>query len=301
MFRKLRQVVISFAIGVCALAGAVLADPGGHKIALWQVDGDQNRVYLLGSIHLLRESDYPLSPLIYDALDDAEVIYMELDFDDLDAMNDQMLANQMGLFQDGESLASFLGRERYAEAARLAESAQIPLQLLDKAEPWYAAIQVELMMLMRLGFNPMFGVESHLAENASEQGKEILGLETTQQQLELLDNLSAESQIDMFMQTLEDSPELADTMDLLIEAWHNGDMSVLEENMLEDMQAHEELNEVIVVNRNRDWAEQLSALLDDSEDYLVVVGALHLIGEMGVPSLLKERGYTVTQLQQDTR
>jgi uncharacterized protein YbaP (TraB family) len=39
-------------------------------------------------------------------------------------------------------------------------------------------------------------------------------------------------------------------------------------------------------------------LLGHSDDYLVIVGALHLIGEQGVPALLSGRGYDVAQMQQ---
>jgi hypothetical protein len=56
-----------------------------------------------------------------------------------------------------------------------------------------------------------------------------------------------------------------------------------------------ELYRPLTEDRNRAWVEQLDDLLDDRDDYLVVVGALHLVGRNSVVDLLRQRGYTVTR------
>lgn len=281
-----------------SLTGVAIADPGEHAVSMWQVDGYNNQVFLLGSIHLLREQDYPLSDAIYDAYHQAEVLYMELDMDDTDPLADQMLANELGLIQGDRTLRDELGAANYEKAERLAAAAQIPLELLGKAEPWYASIQVELIMLMRVGFNPQYGIESHLLELSRQDDKEILGFETVRQQLEFLDNLSSGAQQEMFMQALAEGNDLGDMMNKMIDAWHRGDNDYLEDNLLSDMQEYPELNRVIVVDRNIAWSEKIEALLMHEQDYLIVVGALHLVGDNGVPNLLSKKGYEVTQLRQ---
>ena len=284
---------------LCLLATTSLfADPGIHPISMWQVDGPKNRVYLLGSIHLLRETDYPIPAAIYAAYREAEVLYMELDMDDADPLADQMLANELGLIPGDGSLREVLGPATYAEAESLATAAKIPLHLLDRAEPWYAAIQVELIMLLRIGFNPLYGIETHLTGMARTDNKEIFGFESVRQQLDFLDNLSADAQREMFMQALADSADIAGMMDTLIDAWHNGDTTFLEENMLSEMQNFPELNKIIITDRNVAWTEKIGELLTHDHDYLIVVGAMHLIGESGVPGLLMKRGFDVRQMQE---
>ena len=275
-----------------------LAAENGHPILMWQIDGASNRIYLLGSIHLLRKKDHPIPSAIYDAYADAEVLVMELDMDDVDPVEEQALVNELGLIQDGRALRDLMGAELYAQAESLANGLQIPLTLLDKSEPWYAAITVEMMMLMRVGFSPMHGIDLHLSEFAKRDDKEILGLETTRQQLEFLDSLSPGAQRNMLMQTLTESMDLANVMDELVDAWRYGDVEFLENNLLADMRDSDELHQTIVVNRNINWVGQIQELLDDQEDYLIVVGALHLIGEEGVPHLLSQRGHDVKQLSQ---
>ena len=46
---------------------------------LWEIESPSNTVYLLGSIHMLRETDYPLSQPIQSAFEDAETVVFEVD------------------------------------------------------------------------------------------------------------------------------------------------------------------------------------------------------------------------------
>lgn len=289
----------TFVLLALLCAGVANADDAGHPLSMWQVDGVNNRVYLLGSIHLLREQDHPLPSAIYAAYRDAEELIMELDMDDMDPFEGQILTNELGLIKDGSTLSALMGAELYAEAQKLADVAQIPLSLLEKSEPWFAAMNVEIMLLMRMGFNPALGIETQLMEMAVADRKEIHGFETMRQQLEFLDELSAEAQRAMLIQALSEGTSLREIMDSMIEAWRKGDTAFLEDNLLSDMQDYPELNRVIVVDRNLAWTSQIEELLDDPIDYLIVVGALHLVGADGVPQLLQSRGHRVTQMRQE--
>ena len=285
------------AILSAVLLSLLAAAAQAHPVSLWRLDGQENRVYLLGSVHLLRPEDYPLPEVVYEAYEDAEVLIMELDVDDVDPAEAQAVISQLGMIEDG-SLSELMGPEAYAEAQAYAERANIPLALLENSEPWLAAITVEQLMLTRIGFNPDFGIESTLATKAAEDGKEILGLETVRQQLELLDGLSLGAQRALLLQSLEESLEIQQLMDDLIHAWRHGDVEFLEGVMLDGIEKHPELYRAVVAERNRGWFARIVELLADSEDYLVVVGALHLIGEDGLPALLDENGYRVVQLRE---
>ena len=105
----------------------------------------------------------------------------------------------------------------------------------------------------------------------------------------------------MLMQTLSDSMDLETVMDEMVDAWRHGDIEFLEDSLLVDMQKYDELHQVIVVNRNNNWVVKIQELLDDEDDYLVIVGALHLVGDEGVPHLLTERGHAVKQLHQPAK
>ncbi len=287
-------------IAIC-LAMPMLSEPllgADHPVTLWQVDGDTNSVFILGSIHLLRNSDYPIPSIIYGAYDEAEVLIMELDMDDIDPMQTQALVRELGMIADGKSLEDVIGQRAYAQAAALADDLQIPLTMLAGSKPWLAAVMVETLILTRVGFDPMQGIEMHLMTKAGNDGKEILGFETERQQLEMLDGLSLAAQRDMLLQTLKDGSRIEELLDDIIDAWRQGDTTYMEQTLLSDMSGYDELYDTIVVDRNRAWVQQIDGLLDDSDDYLIVVGTMHLVGKDGVPQLLQKRGLEVTQMQQ---
>jgi uncharacterized protein YbaP (TraB family) len=280
------------------LPAIALADSAGHPVTMWMAEGTSNRVYLLGSVHLLRAQDHPLPRIIDDVYDEAETLYMELDMDDLDPLLMQSTINRLGMLDENTSLQDIMGDELYAEAKARATELELPLDMLERTEPWLAAITVEQLALARIGFNPSYGVEMHLLRKATSDGKEILGFESVEQQLAYLDGLSLDAQRDLLMQTLAESAAIQDLMDDLILAWRSGDIDYLERTLLEDVSGYPELYDTIVASRNRLWVDTIDALLEQREDYLVVVGALHLVGDDGVPQLLEQRGVRITQMHE---
>ena len=280
------------------LPAIALADSAGHPVTMWMAEGASNRVYLLGSVHLLRANDHPLPRVIDDTYDEAETLYMELDMDDVDPLFLQATINELGMLEDGTSLREVMGEDLYVEAEAAAAELDMPLDMLARTEPWLAAITVEQLALSRIGFNASYGVEMYLLKKAANDGKEILGFESVEQQLSYLDGLSLDAQRNLLMQTLAESAAISELMDDLILAWRSGDIDYLERTLLDDVSGYPELYDTIVANRNRRWVDTIDALLEQREDYLVVVGALHLVGEDGVPQLLEQRGVKITQMHE---
>jgi len=283
---------------LATLALPVHASETGHPLTLWQVAGANNSVYLLGSIHLLRSEDYPLPSAFEAAYDDAEVLVMEVDMDDLDPLAAQTLFTTYGVLKDATTLRDLMGDQLYAEAVAAAELIDIPLEMLSKTEPWYAAMTIEMMMLSRFGFSPTLGIEMYMLTKATQDGKRIDGFETIEEQIQFLDSMSLPAQREMLIATLKESAKLGDMMDEVIDAWRRGDIAGLEAGILDDMQEQEELNQALVVDRNKRWVERIESLLEDDEDYLIIVGALHLVGRDGVPKQLLRNGYDVRQLSE---
>jgi hypothetical protein len=281
---------------ILAVLASVQAFAADYPVTMWQTEGQHNQIYILGSIHLLRASDYPIPPAIYSAYDEAETLIMELDMDDMDPLQTAAIVMELGMIKDGETLEDKLGRTDYAKAIKLADELEIPLAMMAGSKPWLAAVTVETMILTRVGFDPSHGIEMHLTTRAAKDNKTVIGLETTRQQIEMLDGLSSSAQREMLMQTLTDGGQVEALLDEIIDAWRNGDIDYMEETLLSDMEGYRELYKTIVVDRNKNWVRQIDALLDDDDDYLIVVGTMHLVGEDGVPELLRKRGLKVRQV-----
>ncbi len=287
-------VSILLAFGLCA---TVAADPG-HPVTLWMAEGLSNRVYLLGSIHMLRKQDHPLPSVIDAAYGDAETLFMELDMDDLDPIAAQATINMLGVIDDDRTLRDLLGEEVYAKAAEAAKAIDIPLDMLAKSEPWLAAITIEQLALARAGFTPLYGIEMYMSNKAAQDGKTIHGFESVDEQLRFLDGLSIDAQRTLLMQVLVTGSTIESSMDEIISAWRHGDVRYLQDTLLAEIAADPDLYQTLIANRNRRWADRIGALLNDRNDYLVIVGALHLVGDDGVPELLAKRGIRVSQMRE---
>ncbi len=278
---------------VCALApGLACSDP----LPLWELKGTNNRIMFLGSIHMLRNEDYPLAKGINQAYRDADTLIMEIDMDDIDPTQTQITVMKLAAAPDGKQLKDLLGASAYAEAREKLEAIGIGMSVLDPFEPWYAAIVVTQLRLMQLGFDPGSGVDARLAARATQDGKDIRGLESLEYQLGLLDGMSAGAQRDFLITTLDEAENIESEVDDMITAWKNGDTQALEILMLKSVEKQPELYKRLLIDRNRNWAKAISELTDDSENYLIVVGMLHLIGKDSVLVMLDHAGYPSQQV-----
>jgi uncharacterized protein YbaP (TraB family) len=153
-------------------------------------------------------------------------------------------------------------------------------------------LQVEVA---RRGFDPAHGIEQQVADRAAADRKPIAGLETPADQFAVLAGLTLPEQKRFLLMTLEETEDADARLDELLTAWRTGDTATLARVLSEEFEEFPELYRPLTEDRNRAWVEQLAGLLDDRDDYLVVVGALHLVGRNSVVDLLRQRGFSVTQ------
>ena len=292
----MKRLLHAMSVLLAALAGAQPAHAAERNI-LWSVRGEQNTVYLLGSIHVLRPTDLGLTGAAEAAYDDAEQLVMEIDLDDPEVAGAAAIAMQMqraAQLPPGQSLRKVLGDD-YGWIAERASGAGLDLAPFDGYAPWFVATLLLQLELAKRGFMPELGIETQLAGRAVTDGKPIAGLETPAEQFGVLAGLSLPEQKRFLLMTLEESSQADAQLEQLLTAWRTGDTAVLAELLSEEFDDFPELYRPLTEDRNRAWVEQLEDLLDDRDDYLVVVGALHLVGRNSVVDLLRQRGHAVTQ------
>jgi len=288
-----------FAALVLALIAAIAAGRAAaeDRGVLWTVQGRQNTVYLLGSVHVLRPGDAALPRTALDAYADAEQLVMEIDLDDATVGDPLAMAQQMqasAALPAGQSLQAVLGSD-YAEVERRAGEAGLDLAMFDRFQPWFVATLLLQLELAKRGFDPALGIEQQLAGRAIADRKPIMGLETPAQQFAVLSGLSLADQKRFLLMTLDESAQADAELEQLLAAWRKGDTSALAALLSDEFERFPQLYRPLTEDRNRAWVGQLDDLLDDRDDYLVVVGALHLVGRDSVVDLLRQRGHTVTQ------
>ena len=120
----------------------------------------------------------------------------------------------------------------------------------------------------------------------------MLGLETLEEQLGQLEKLSPEQQARFLELTMEEMHEAEHETDALLAAWRAGDTRKMAELLSSEYDSFPELFRALVTERNQRWLPQIERFLKDDHDYLVVVGALHVVGDHGLIEMMRHDGYT---------
>ena len=273
----------------CLLSTTAWGDP-----AAWHVDGDNADLWLLGSVHYLRDQDYPLPTIIGDLYEQADTLVMELDLDDLDLLAVQGSFMQAGVLPESSSLRTVIDPQIYDLTAARAAELGLPIALLERLEPWLVALTLMDVGMNRLGYQASQGLEQYLLRRSRADEKPILGLESPDDQIGIFDALSGADQEALLMQTLTDLQAPEENMTRLLDAWREGSLDKLAAELGADFEDLPDLETALISARNRRWVVKLEQLLRDGGRYLVVVGALHLVGENSVVDLLTAHGLDVT-------
>jgi uncharacterized protein YbaP (TraB family) len=286
-----RLLTWALVLWTCTLASR--ADTPLHS--LWELHGKHNTVFLLGSIHVLRPGDYPLSPAVMQAYASSKALLMEINLADTDMEQLQAEMLTSAMLPEGKSLQEVLGPKRYARAESLARDVGVELATFDGFAPWFAAEAISQLQLVKLGFEPTSGVEMYFLERARRDGKSIAGLETAHDQIALFEGLSMETQAEYLMSSLEQAHELPKEVDDMVHAWQRGDTVWFDDQLQSELGKDPVLYQSVLAARNRKWIPKIEALLNDDKNYLVIVGTGHLVGRNSVIELLKKDGVGATQ------
>lgn len=285
-------------IGLVLLAFVSLAPrlAAQEKSFLWKVQSKRGAIYVLGSIHYLKRENYPLKKSIQDAFANCQTLVLEIDLSSATPERAQQLMLEKARYRDGTHLQQHISPETYKLAERQARELGIDIFQMEPFKPWFVAVSLVSLKLQKMGFDPNYGLDRFLADQAKGGGKTIGGLESLEFQFGLLDQLPSSEQDSMLRETLGELDMLNKSVDQLVQAWLSGDARAVEDLVLASMKEYPAVYKKVVVDRNRRWLADLIKMLEQGEKALVVVGAAHLVGQDGLIELLKQRGYTVEQL-----
>ena len=291
--------MVGFLLGLAQGPSVVRADTEittqSNKHFLWKVESKENTVYLLGSIHVLQQKNYPLSPTIYNAFNQCGTIMFEVDLGELSSPISQLQLLTKGLYITGDTLKTVLSPDRYEVAKKLMAERGHDIGNFHRMKPWMAATAVTALELQKLGFDGEYGVDRHIFEKAQESKVEIVGLETVEFQIGLFENLPLKVQEYFLLQSLEELKEIDIRIKSMVKAWEDGQVQELEK-LLAGMEEYPELYQSLVLTRNRNWVPKIEQRLQKRGPVFVVVGALHLLGEEGILAALAKKGYRVEQM-----
>ena len=280
-------------------AQAPTVTKGVERPLLWKVSDADNDVYLLGSFHLLKPDDYPMPAEIDRAFDDAESLLFEIDPGEMTAPETVATMQKYMAYDDGLSLSKVLPKATLDKLGTLVSASGGSVQAFEQSEPWAVSLGLVLGISQAMGFKPDLGLDRHLMERAAKAGKPARGLETVEDQMKAMDAVPHAEQVQGLEEFLGDPAKAIQQLGDMHDGWRSGDVVRLDKEMRAEMAAKTPQSyKLLDVDRNDAWLPQIEQRLtgSKSDDTLVVVGALHLLGADGLVEKLKAKGDKVERV-----
>jgi uncharacterized protein len=265
------------------------------KPAIWVVKDDDTTIYLFGTVHLLRPNIVWFNGDVKSAFDASPEVVLELIDGEDPGMQQKMLSRVMDA--KGTPITKRLAPKDAEAYVALMNKMGVPHQGFEQFKPWFVSVMMSLLPMQKLGYDPNSGVEKTLTAEAKKNGKTMIGLETTEEQLGYFDSLSETLQIEMLNSAVKDAPESVKTINDMVDAWTKGDPARLARSLNKGMASTPELNKILLTDRNARWATWIDNRMDKPGTVFLAVGAGHLAGKGSVQDFLKAHKLKATRLK----
>ncbi len=271
---------------------------------LYEVKGTHNKVYILGSIHLMPESAYPLDKAIDEAFDASDVLVVELDASQIDQAEMQQFIGANAFLPEGTLLSNMIKPKEFRSLTEKFETMGIPQATMNKFRPWFATLSLSMGILQKLGLKAEVGVDMVYLAKAHLKNMQIIELETMMSQLKMLSSLPDSVQVDYLNYSLEDYDEIESVFCELLKAWKTGDAKKLDElskgkmkELSKDLPGIMAYYDKLFTERDGEMTDKIIKFANNKEKhtYFVIVGSFHLVGDDGIIKRLNDKGIKTIQ------
>lgn len=268
----------------------------GARGYLWEVEHNGNTVHLVGSMHIADDSFYPLRAEFEEAFAEADYLGVEVDVSKAAEEEQQQLVLSIGMYQDGTTLKDHISAESYAKLGEILKQFGLEANAFDTFKPWVVESTLATLKSMNAGYEGSAGIDLYFIQKAVERKMPVIELESFESQLSMFDGFSKELQEKNLKATLDNFDVIEDGVDQMANMWKTGnddELLAFTESFSEDP----EYVQAMLIDRNIDMVDKIEGYLksDKKEEYFIVVGAAHYLGEHGIVTLLEEKGYTVVR------
>lgn len=269
---------------------AMALRPLGEAPFLWRVRCPDRPGwgFILGSVHVRKKGSPPLPSAVTTVIDTVDTVAFEAKVPGPLGAIYQMY--KLGAFR-------FLTRTELDDATWTAlETRLAPMKMKRRnmryLAPWALFFMVMGVDLQASDMDPELGID-HLVQaraQAATPPKPLLYMETAESQIRLFADLPEAEQIQMLKEALQSEPVTGDDV---VDMYEAGDAAGLEAQVLDSFEGHPELRRQILDLRNRNFEAFAWSLYDKPGVSLIVAGAAHMVGDVGLPRLLETRGCAV--------
>lgn len=263
------------------------------KGLLWEISGNglTQPSYVFGTIHLVCPDKFFLPKATQEKLKATQQVFLEIDMDDPQLM---MKTQKLMMSSDGKKLKDLMSEADYKLFSEyFKKNVGMDVAMFGPAKPM---IYMSLGMMKATGCPMPKSYEDYFVKEAKTEKKEILGLETIEDQMAMIDKASIEQQVGWLLDMVKDADNGNKTYQQMIDLYGKQDIEALTKMISEQMVGMKGIEEEMLDKRNQNWIPVIEQNIKEKSTFFAV-GAGHLGGEKGVLSLLRKKGYTLKALE----
>jgi len=298
MNKLFRRLLAPFAtlLALGPAASAVARPVQAAKPALWEISDPDTTIYLFGTIHLLPEQLRWRTPAFDNAVAKSQQLVVETIVDQQNPQSIAAAEMSLGFKRGLPPIAERVPPAKLPKLRAAIAKSGVPEKVFDQMKTWLAFVQLAGVQFRDMGLKGTSGPEEILRQQFLSAKKPIGELETNVEQFTYFDRMSEKSQRQLLEGALEEG-DANKEFGGMVAAWTRGDVKEIAVTFNRDLSATPEVRDLLLRQRNANWAKWIEQRLAQPGAVLVAVGAGHLAGKGSVIDLLKHDGYQVRRLQ----
>ncbi|MCF6240880.1 MAG: TraB/GumN family protein [Bacteroidales bacterium] len=257
---------------------------------LWKISGKniKKASYLYGTIHAIPQSDFFFTPVMERAFNACEELVMEMDLNFSAEQQMQMMLAMM--LPEGKSLKDYMDKETYKKFMNYLKEdlkiSQVNLFLIPKIKPLFS-----FTLILQDKIENQVSFEEYFKKLAQKNNMIVSGLESLQEQMNILNGIPIEEQVELLTDTAEYTSNIMSDYYKMVNDYKNQNLNKLIQTT-GDEKLIQKYSSNLLDNRNRKWLKLIAQKIE-THPCFIAVGAGHLAGQSGLIILLRSMGYTV--------
>jgi len=263
--------------------------------AMWEATKGNQKVYLLGSVHILPAEVKWYTPTIKKAFDSSEQVMFEVLDTSANAAEYKNYIRAHGFLPKGKIISDYLTGTEYRKYQIISKELGLNRAYYDKMKPWLFFIALNSIISKDY---TKYGVDNLLEDEAKVQNKPTYSLETVSQALSAISSVPMSKDIKELKKFL--APRSAGKMEAsrrnsLLKAWATGDTRTAKRLLAKSIRGKQYYN--MIIKRNNNWYPKMQQIISQKQQSMVIVGLAHLLGKGNLLDKLKRSGYKVRRVR----
>jgi len=264
--------------------------------SVWKLQKGESVLYLGGTFHLLRQSDFPLPREFHTAYGASEIVVLETDIGKLKDPSTQQVLIAKAMYTDGSTIENHLSSQTYTLLNDYCAANGIPLEAIKQFKPSMVIVTITALELAKLGVTQE-GVDTFFYEMAIRENKVVEGLETIEEQINFIVNMGKGIEDAFVTHSIRDLKSIKQQYEKMVKAWKKGDVEELNDLLVAQIKTKTpKLYKELIIDRNENWLPMIEAYQKTPQKEFILVGAGHLVGPDGILKALRQKGYKVGKL-----